>query len=233
MGCCENKLEVSQTHEVNLGSDNLNKSAEEPVIRIESAEFRDISLNSESTPHQPNASQGTSAKLGLEISFIQSNPSNESIKLLTPKFSEIPRKISNPNSPKFSFASTPTMISEDNEFVLMPHAPLNGVFDGAHLPEILQEGPNDLDVSEYSQSLTPEKTLVSVSFRVDNAEFGKRHAEQQPAKSVKDLIKDLNSFFDTRKVAEISAIDVVATFVDKPVVQGRRPRTIPKFDSLP
>jgi hypothetical protein len=230
MGCCENKHEV--THEVNLGSDSLNKSAA-TAIRIDSAEFRDISLNSESTPHQPKANQVASAKLGLEFSFIQSNPTNESIKLLTPKFIEISRKKSNPNSPKFSFASNPTMISEDNEFVLMPHAPLAGVFDRVHLPEILQESPNDLDVSEYSQSLTPEKSLGSGSFRLDNAEFGRRHAEQQSAKSVKDLIMDLNSFFNKRKVAEISAIEVVAMFVDKPIVQGRRPRTTPKFDSLP
>jgi hypothetical protein len=142
MGCCEVKSE-------NIGVEvNVSFRGDADVVRGESAEFRDVSMTSDSTPYAISRSQLPFAR--SELSFILSTSEITQFNLLTPKFTEMPNK---KNSPKFSFASNPT--TEETETFWVPTPPQQCCFEGVKLPEILQESLNEFELSDYSPSLSP------------------------------------------------------------------------------
>lgn len=232
MGCCENKPVDNEIEACLSERTNSKVGIDELVYKVESAEFKDISLTSEAAPTLTKRKENF-VRISLESSFILSTASadDSSIKLLTPKFTDMSRKKSNPSSPKFSFASNPTMISEENDGILMPHPPLSNWFNAIPMPECLEEVPDDFEVVEYTPTVTPEKS-ADISHVYANAEFGEVYAEEQSKRPIKDIIKDLNSFFKDRKEAKVSVLDLSFAYVDKPVVTGRRPRSAPRCDSL-
>lgn len=228
MGCCEFRSDPNVI-EVNLTQLFANKAAAEAPSKTEYADFRDISLTSENTPTVVKRNNGAFLTAGLESSFLNTTNSADSaaIKLLTPKFKDMPR-----SSPKLSFASNPTMLSEEHEGSVAQPVKLSHFFDTINMPEHIQECPHEVEVTEYSPTYSPEKTVDKLgNFKLDSTNQDDIKADLPP-KSVKEIVKNLDIFFAQRGEAKISALDLSLPSVDRPIVTGRRPRTFSRSGRL-